>query len=242
MGKLETLVQKAKEHPIESKGNLYHPIPFEEFSELKTSSKTEAVMKKWDLIHQALKKVYGGEVVGKKVLDVGSNAGFYTFNFAKLGNSVTSFEVLERYSEIALAIVEEKKVDVQWFAETFKPDSPLPEKKYDVALLLSVYQWMADEETKMEFANNCLRKISDVSDYLIFELGFNKGKSCITTKKWNHYHALIELLKENTSYTNFQLIGKTRLWRTYSRFLVICSNDDRFEDEGMRKFIRGISI
>ena len=242
MNSLEILAKKAQDDPIEKSGDIYHPIPFEEFSGLKTSSKPEAVTKKWELIHGALKDVFGGEVSGKKVLDVGSNAGFYTFNFAKLGNSVTSFEFLERYSEIALAIVEEKKLDVNWNASAFHPEVELPHKKYDVALLLSVYQWMADEMTKMDYANNCLRKISEVSDYLIFELGFNKGKSCIKTNKLNHYHALVDLIKKNTDYKYVKLVGKTRLWRTYSRFLIICSNDERFQDTGLRKTISNISI
>ena len=70
------------------------------------------------------------------------------------------------------------------------------------------------------FSLASLRKISEVSDYLVFELGFNKGKSCIKTDKFNHYKELIRLLEENTTYTNFKLIGKTRLWGYYTRFLV----------------------
>ncbi len=240
MSVLQELAQKAKEQPIEKLGDIYHPIPFEEFSGLKTSSNHKAVEKKWGLIKSTLETIYGGEIKGKKVLDVGANAGFYSFNFAKMGNAVTSFEIIERYSEIAKAVVKEKDVDVDWFAEPFRADFSLPHKKYDVALLLSVYQWMAEGGPKQDYANESLRKISEVSDYLVFELGFNKGKSCIKTDKFNHYKELIRLLEENTTYSNFKLIGKTRLWGYYTRFLVICSNNPELEDEGFRKFVRGL--
>jgi len=238
---LQELVKKTKEQPIEKSGDIYHPIPFEEFSSLKTSSREKAVEKKWDLIKSTLEGIYDGSITGKKILDVGANAGFYTFSFAKMANEVVSFEVQERYSEIAKAIISEKKLTIDWIDRPFDFNENLPVKKFDVALLLSVYQWMAQGGEKLEYANRSLKKISQISDYLIFELGYNKGGSHIKTKQLNHYNQLFNLISSQTVYKHMKLIGKTRLWG-YSRYLVICSNNDAIDDQGFRKIIRGIKI
>jgi len=238
---LQELAKKTKEQPIEKSGDIYHPIPFEEFAGLKTSSSKKAVEKKWHLIKSTLEKIYNEKITNKKVLDVGANAGFYTFSFAKMSNEVTSFEVQERYSEITKVIIAEKGLAINWIDRYFDYAEKLPVEKFDVALLLSVYQWMAEGGEKLEYANRCLKRISEISDYLIFELGFNKGKSHIKTKQFNHYNELFKLIKSQTVYKHMKLIGKTRLWG-YSRYLVICSNNASLCDRGLRKIIRSIEI
>ncbi len=234
--KIEEIVKELEESPIEKKGQLYHPIPFEEFSHLSTSSSKSAIEKKWSLIKNCAEKVFEGDFNGKKIVDIGANAGFYSFNFAKLGCEIQSFEREHRYSKYAKSIIEHKNLNIKWHEEYFDSNH-LNDQQVDLTLMLSVYQWMAEGGEKMEYAQNALRKVSQHSKYLIFELGFNKGKSHIKTEKLNHYSALVHLLKENSEYTHFKLLGKTRLWRYYSRFLVLCSKDANFEDTGIRKWL-----
>lgn len=94
----------------------------------------------------------------------------------------------------------------------------------------------------LQKACDMLRNVSAKSKYLFFELGFNKGKSCLKTEKLNHYAALVRLLQENTQYKHYKLVGKTTIWKSYKRFLVLCSNDDRFEDGFFRKMLRLVRI
>ena len=111
-----------------------------------------------------------------------------------------------------------------------------------IGLLLSVFQWMCEGDSSDPRALAELRSISQSCKYLFFELGFNAGKSCVSTKKRNHYACLIDFLREHTAYENFRLLTKTRLWRGHNRFLVLCSNEPTQEDTGLRKLSRSFRI
>ena len=235
---IKEIVEEIRNNPIEAKGHLYHRIPFPEFDDLTTSSKQKGVDKKWQRILDYSRQLFGKSIKGRKVLDVGSNAGFYTFNYANEGSSVKSYENHDRYSNYGKMIAEEKKVDVQWLPVAFTSTSLTRDEHFDIALLLSVFQWMAGGDINDKEARDSLHSISKHSDYLFFELGFNKGKSCVRTSKLNHYAELIRFLTEVTEYKYYKLIAKTRIWGGYSRFLVLCSNDQAYDDKGYRKFIR----
>ena len=47
---IEDVIADLKKRPIGKKGHLYHPIPFPEFSSLKTSSNDKEAKRKLDLI------------------------------------------------------------------------------------------------------------------------------------------------------------------------------------------------
>jgi SAM-dependent methyltransferase len=238
---IDDIVTDIKQNPVESSGDIYHPIPFSEFDGLTTSSSSEAVYKKWSFIKNKLNDIYPQGISGKQILDVGANAGFYTFSLAKEEATVMSFEPHPRYAEIGGVIAREKALNVDWHSGSFDP-SLLNSKQFDVALLLSVFQWMASGGENIAKASEELMAISKHCDYLFFELGFNRGKSCLQTTKINHYAHLLKMLKQNTTYKHFQLIGKTKLWGQGKRFLILCSNDSRFQDQGIRKILGTIGI
>ncbi len=238
---VEEVVKDLERNPVEEGGHIYHPIPFSEFSHLKTSSNRNEIYKKWRLIKQSLIDIFPEGIANLNVMDVGANAGFYTFALAKAGAKVTAFEPHLRYGPIGEFLVKEKKFDIDWYNVQFE-QKLVSQRQFDVVLMLSVFQWMADGGNTFREANECLRRISEMSRYMIFELGFNKGKSCIRTAKRNHYAALVQLLYNNTAYRNFMLLGKTRLWASYSRYLVLCSNDERYEDSIFRRIIRMIKV
>ena len=242
MNKLEALAAEIKKNPIEASGDIYHPIPFKEFNGLSISSSKKAVMNKWKTINDTAVELFGEDMKGRNVLDIGANAGFYTYSFSKKGAAVSSFEPHPRYKDLGLKIIEEKNLNIRWENSPVQVDHPYLKDKYDICLMLSVYQWMAEGGKEIDYAEACLKKISEQSDYLIFELGFNKGKSHLKTNKFNHYRALIDMLGEKTNYKHFKLIGKTKLWRTYSRFLVLCSNNPAYNDDGLQKIRRQINL
>lgn len=240
--KIKDIIKEIEQKPVETKGHIYHPIPFPEFDHLTTSSSKDAVYEKWHIIKSWVDRIYKTRSKELRVLDVGSNAGFYTFSLAQDGASVKSFECHERYSYIGKEISKEKNLNVDWVAEAFHSKAIAHSDKFDIALLLSVFQWMANGDIKNQEALASLKLISDQSDYLFFELGFNCGKSCVRTSKLNHYAEMIQFLKRSTSYTNFKLIGKTRLWRGRKRYLILCSRNAKIEDSGYPSFLRKIKI
>lgn len=242
MNKLELLATEIKKNPIESSADIYHPIPFKEFESLSISSSRKGVMDKWNKIEAITTDLFGTNMNERKVLDIGANAGFYTFNLSKKGAAVSAFESHPRYKELGLEIIKEKKLNIRWENGSVQAEHPFLNDRYDLSLMLSVYQWMAEGGQKMDYAESCLQKIAKQSDYLIFELGFNKGKSCLKTNKLNHYHALISMLEKNTNYKYYKLIGKTKLWGNGSRYLVLCSNNPEYSDNGFPKFKRKFKL
>jgi len=238
---IKELIIKIEKNPIEKQGHIYHPIPFPEFEHLTTSSNNKAVQEKWGIISNSVDSIFGNNWNAKKILDIGANGGYYTFSFINNGSNVTSFENHPRYIEIIETITKEKKLPVNFYGKSFEA-SDINQKKYDLALMLSVYQWMAKGSYNSKYAQNCLKIISQCSSYLIFELGFNKGKSSIKTNKLNHYAAMINMLQNNTDYTNYKLIGKTKLWKNSPRYLILCSKKNDIVDSIGNQIIRKIMI
>ncbi|PHN01469.1 class I SAM-dependent methyltransferase [Flavilitoribacter nigricans] len=241
---LEQLIKKLELNPQERSGHIYHPIPFPEFNHLTVSSNHKEVYKKWDKILDTSNQLFGYDLSGKKVLDIGANAGFYSFNFVKQGAKVTAFEPHQVYSEIAAAIIHHKKLSssIWWRNGVYDRNVELPAAEFDIGLLLSTYQWMAAGGENMEYATESLRDISTKVRYLFFELGYNHGNSHLKSPKFNHYAYLIRHLRMHTRYRYFKLIGKTRLWKNNTRYLMLCSNDPKWDDHFLRRIISRIHI
>lgn len=206
------LLNDLESNPIESTGHIYHPIPFPELAHLKTSSNTDRVSEKLDLIRDTIKKIYPDGVVGKSLLDIGANGGFYSFSLAQDGGKVTAVEPHPRYARIGKFLAEEKKeLEVTWISESLK-SAHLADKHFDFGFLLSVFQWMCEGNSRLDEGKVLLREISQHVDVLFFELGINSGKSAIRTKKLNHLAYIYNLLKVNTCYEDIKLIGITYIW------------------------------
>jgi SAM-dependent methyltransferase len=238
---IEDVVYDLEANPIESSGSIYHPIPFPEFSGLKTSTDVTETYRKWRLIKQVLISFFQKDLSSLKILDVGSNAGFFTFSLAKEGANVTAVEPHPRYAAIGQFLSIEKKLPIKWYNIPFNDDI-IKGQNFDVSLVLSVFQWMAGEGYSLDKAARNLYSISKNSKCMVFELGYNSGKCCIRTNKLNHYAELIRFLRENTSYSHFMLLGKTKVWRSATRHLVFASNNVQFEDKLWRKVIRTIRL
>lgn len=238
---IESIVKDLEDNPVESNGNTYHRIPFPEFDHLKTSSNAKAVDNKCRIIQQTITSIFGTDLSGKRILDVGANGGLYTFSLAQMGAEVVSFEPHPRYAPIGQFLARNKPYSVEWHATAFDPKL-VDGRNFDVALMLSVYQWMCGGDSTDRKSLRELRFVSEKCRYLFFELGFNHGKSCIVTKKRNHYGYLIQYIKDNTDYEYFRLLSRTRLWRGDNRFLVLCSNEPSCDDKGIRKILRQVSI
>ncbi len=216
------LINNPQEHWRGNYYPVYHPIPFKGFEDLKTSSNKDEQYKKLNIIIQVMDILFGKNYRNIKVLDVGANAGFFTFSLAKKGASVTSFEPKKAYSDIAHYLTDISQLDIVWNNSPYD-GTYIKDSKFDIALILSAFQWMAKGGERLEEAKKELYEISEKSDYLIFELGYNHGASCLKTNNSDHYSELIRLLDHNTKYGFYYLIGITKLWETCTRFLVLCS-------------------
>jgi SAM-dependent methyltransferase len=219
--KLEAIAEQLRSNPYEASGSIYHPLPFPEFDDLVTSSKSESAYRKWNLIRSCFYPTL--EPTGYRVLDVGANAGFYSFNLAKLGAIVDAYEPHEHYASIGAQIAEATALPVFWHNKPIE-QSDLNGKSYDIALMLSVFQWMSQGDQNLTSATELLRLIASSSKFLFFELGCNSGKSAIHADglpiKW-----IWNLLRENTEYNLIAFLGIISAWGRSRRYLFAGTND-----------------
>jgi SAM-dependent methyltransferase len=216
--KLQAIAGQIQAAPAEAKGDIYHPLPFPEFDHLKVSSNRRAAYHKWRLIRRALPLA---SLEGVRVLDVGANAGFYTFNFAKLGARVEAYEPHAHYTAIGRQITDATNLPIIWHNQPLAADD-LADKTYDVVLMLSVFQWISQGNQYLAEATELLQKVAAATGVLFFELGCNQGKSAIQVNgrplPW-----IWRLLQENTRPKHVSYLGSTTLWRGTRRYMLGCS-------------------
>ncbi|MAT96900.1 MAG: hypothetical protein CL608_07140 [Anaerolineaceae bacterium] len=218
---LQQIATRLSKEAYESSGTIYHPLPFPEFEHLDTSTKPGSSIRKWNLIKDALPASFAFQ--SGRVLDIGANAGFYTFNFAQKGAEVDAFEPHEHYASIGQEIAAAAKLPVTWYNKPLEK-SDLDDKEYNVALMLSVFQWMSEGNTFLNEATALLRQMAKCSDILFFELGCNHGKSAIQTDQraigW-----IWRLLQDNTAPKSVYYLGSVSAWHRSRRYLFACSKE-----------------
>ncbi|NIM96333.1 MAG: methyltransferase domain-containing protein [Anaerolineales bacterium] len=219
--KLQALAKGIKSNPYEASGDIYHPLPFPEFQDLTTSSDARSAYRKWALVKNCLP--LRSSFSNPRVLDIGANAGFYAFNFAKLGAIVDAYEPHKHYATIGHQIVEATGLSVRWYNKKLER-TDLLDKQYDIALMLSVFQWISEGDSHIDRATDLLRLVASSSRVLIFELGCNHGKSAIHTEErpivW-----IWRLLQQNTSPKRVAYLGQITPWGRARRYIFACAED-----------------
>ena len=219
---IQIVIDELKANPVEKTGHVYHPIPFKEFESLKTSSKAKSAYRKWNLIINALPYQTFSSV---NILDVGANAGFYSYQFAKLGATIDAYEPTPRYAELGQSVTKIYNLPINWHPIPLTVQSMSSGKEYDIAIMLSVFQWMSEGNTLLDQAKVTLQHIAKHSRYIFFELGCNYGKSAIKANG-NSLLWIRRMLQENTDYTQITYLGSVRAWGFMGvRYLFACSSD-----------------
>lgn len=224
------MVADLQARPIESTGHIYHPIPFPEFASLRSSANEAATLDKGRRVREIIERRRSMGLPCGRLLDIGANAGYFTFSLAPSVDSVTAYEPNERYSSIGQGLARLRAPNVDWRPRPFSR-AELGSERWDVALLLSTFQWITGGDERLAEGRELLRALSEATSCLVFELGLNHGKSAITTRRRNHVAAVHGLLARNTTYSAIRYAGSTRLWPDRSRWrgwrhMFVCSHDD----------------
>ncbi|MEC9209209.1 MAG: class I SAM-dependent methyltransferase [Bacteroidota bacterium] len=121
------------------------------------------------------------EISNKKVLDIGGNTGYFTFEFLKHGASILEYyEGNEEHAQFVKLAAEVLGYEDNLIAynEYYNFDK---EDHYDIILLLNVLHHLGDDfgdnqlskEQVLELIIRHLKKVAKQTDVLIFQLGFN---------------------------------------------------------------------
>ena len=235
---INEIIESIKVNPIESSGHTYQPIPFPGFDTLKTSLNKKEFYKKWNLISRVLPD----DMQGLKVLDIGANAGFMSYKCAQKGSFVDAIEPHDRYFDLGPKLTDIYNLNIKWHKEPITDAFFKTNKMYDFTFMMSVLQWITEGDKHLDVGKNLLHDVSINSKNLIFELGFNSGKSAITTTKINKLSHVYKLLNDCTEYTNIYLLGKSKLWGS-NRYIFLCTHDKSVQiDEPWHKFLKHLRI
>jgi SAM-dependent methyltransferase len=240
------MVADLEARPVEATGHIYHPIPFPEFENLRVSANREVVEQKGRRIREIVERRRSLGLPASSVIDIGANAGYFTFSLARIVESVTAYEPNERYSSVGASLAQLRAPNVDWRSRAFTYEE-FGDESWDIALMLSTFQWMTNGDENLAEGFRTLRRLSEVTQCLIFELGLNHGKSTVTTGKRNHVAAIHRMLREHTTYPVIAYVGSGRLWparRAWRgwRHMFVCSHDDPATPEARARLLKRLPV
>ncbi len=148
------------------------------------------------------------DIENKKVLDVGGNTGYFTFEFLK--NGASDLDYYDGYQEHAQFVklaseVLEYDSKIKVYNEYYNFDQ---DKQYDVILLLNVLHHLGDDfgddkvskEKALETIIEYMKAIAKQTDILVFQLGFNwKGNRNLPLFENGTKKELIDFITSNLS-------------------------------------------
>ncbi len=121
------------------------------------------------------------DFANKKILDIGGNTGFFTFEALRAGAEHVDYyegnSTHAKFVKIASKVLKCEK-DVTVFPEYYAFDQD--KREYDIAFCLNVIHHLGDDfmsRTDMESAKkemiSCINNLADIADMMIFQMGFN---------------------------------------------------------------------
>lgn len=222
---LAELADMIRRSPQLDYADLYHPLPFEEFGNLRTAVDKGQFAEKIATTLAAVSSVLpppDGTRPAPTIIDIGANGGAVSVALARAGYEVTAVEPDPSFYELGRRTCSLAGVPVEWIKGAL--DTKLaPGRRFDAALVLSVFQWAAKGGEALEQAGQALRSITDRCDSLILELGFNAGFSCLRTTEADHARVLLRMLLDYTTYSDFRLAGWSELYPGQTRFIYCCT-------------------
>ena len=203
--------------------DLYHPLPFGPFDRLRTAVDKAQFERKVADIGEAVARL-APPAPGRappRVIDIGANGGAVSIPLACAGYEVTAVEPDPSFLELGRRACALAGVPVEW-VQGGLDQSLLPGRQFDVALVLSVFQWAAQGGNALEEAGRALRSLTDRCHSLVFELGFNAGTSCFRTDEADQAKVLLKMLIDYTGYSDFELLSASELYPGQVRFIYCC--------------------
>ncbi len=211
------LKERIRESKLETWAEIYHPIPFHEFSDLTTQVDGITPYRRLSMILNN-----STDLDGKKVLDLGCNLGFYSFSLAKRGARTMGIDVRQEYIDIATELAQIYEVPASFACGAVSPEWILQQPgRYDLAISFSMIQWVIDQKG-MEYGMSVLRAISEKADMLFFDVAVNSGKACLRCAPGHELAFSYDLLRDSTGYEEVAYLGEVSPYGADVRHVFLC--------------------
>lgn len=195
-------------------GYTYHPIPFEEFSSVlphKVVCTTE-----YETIKKFMKE---RGISSSTVLDLGSNVGFFSFNFNRdFGSSVVGVEKDSFPYEVAslLGLFYDKK-EVEFKNEDGLEYILATDKKFDTVNFMNTHMWMHKQHgTEKTF--RMMKRLSEITKHLFFQTAHAESASMYTVDELKNKEELIKYLEE-AGFNDIEMVLESALHDSKLRIL-----------------------
>jgi hypothetical protein len=188
-------------------GYTYHPIYFDEFSDVSCHRGESACRERLDCIE---KEVHIES--GDRVLDIGANVGFFAFSFASKGAVVDAIEAQTESFEIGSALAKQNSAHVYYIN---KPISVRVlddlDHRYKVALLLSVLHWVMKQEGRLETIK-ILRAVVSRADTVFLEVPADPSDGMVFHEEFSNLENVRRFLSEALPDHEIKEILQSREW------------------------------
>jgi len=204
-------------------GVTFHPIPFDDFSSVRSHKKIPCHAE-----YTAIKNFIEEKKIEKdSVLDLGSNVGFFSFSFNRdfdstvLGIEKDAFN--EQVARLLALFYEKRRV-------TFEIGDALEyvlatDKVFDIVLCLNTHMWMYKQHTA-EKTMQMMKKLAKMTRHLFFQTAHAESASMYTVNELKNKEELINYLKE-AGFENIEPIFESNLHDRKLRILFYAEGDKR---------------
>lgn len=208
--------------PLVAHGDVYQPLPFPEFADLRTQADDLASYQRLGLILDACPQPHG-----MRYLDLGCNVGFYCFSLARRGAVVTGVDIDDRFIGIARRAAANKGVAAEFIRAPLEPtlftaDGILggARPSWDLVTCFSTLQWVIEEHDE-EFAVELLTEIGRRSTALLIDIPVNCGSPRLSAAPGWELGRTAELIHA-AGYRSWRHIGTVAPYRVDRRHVFYC--------------------
>lgn len=202
----------------------------------------------YERLEYILRKI---DIKNKRILDIGGNTGFFTFEMINNGASFVHYyegnkthaEFVRLSSEV-LDVKNKIKITNKYFS--FDRKDKLEEGKYDIVFLLNVLHHIGDDYGDDKISKDMAKKgiisqlnsLSEITNILIFQLGFNwKGNRNIGLFKNGTKKEVIDYITNRTK-SNWKIteIGIPQLLQNKIKYCDL-NNSNIERDDKLGEFL-----
>ena len=178
-----------KDGSSKRRGFLYHPIPFEEFSDTSVHKKLSAV-KEYDFISKDI-----GDLKNLKILEIGCANGYFSFNFAKKCKEVIAYEGDKLVYDVNRTIQDYKGINNIKFINNYVDIDVVNslDSDFDVALMLNVHMWIY-KQLGAEKTTNLLKLLVPKVKILYFQTAHKQSGGKFKVMEWEDKHQIEDYL------------------------------------------------